>query len=61
MKDLKMSDSNSLSPSIQNEGKQNLLALKEKAGALNIDSFYGVATEAFRKADNGQDYIDMLQ
>lgn len=54
------SSDGSLSISVQNEGRKTFSDLKKIAEDLGAKSFTAIATEVFRKASNGQEYINGL-
>lgn len=49
---------------ISSEGQEKVLSvlstLKNEAEKLSSNKFYGVATELYRKADNGQEFVEFL-
>lgn len=59
--DYKKSVDGTLSKDIQDRGTVIMTALKEKADSLDAMQFSAVATEVFRRASNGQQYLSRLE
>lgn len=59
--DLKCSTDGNLSESIQSLGISIFQELKAKAESLGAVEFHAIATEVFRRAANGQEYLDKIR
>lgn len=59
--DLKCSSDGKLSKRIQQEGLAVFKELKSEADALGASEFHAIATEVFRKAANGAEYLESIQ